>query len=228
MACLIAFYCIKNKINISFLVANFLILFLINCIYTGEVWHHFFYFIYFVIFCWLTIENYSSISNKSLLSIMLLFLSFVYIFYNPGINYYRSIINSDSKKFASVIVNDERINNATLILYNVLILYEIVPYLKNTNINIINYCTDKPFGYDKVPMFKGIDCYSVNGVTHTNFDGEHFNRLLHDGDNFFIAPSNLEKQQFIPININEKLFFKVYKKLNESFYIYLIEKIKTN
>ena len=78
--CSLLIFYLKNKIFPLFLVTSYTILFAIFNVYSGNIWHWFYFYIYFIISSWLIFNKYS-LKFKNLYIVILCTISILYVFF---------------------------------------------------------------------------------------------------------------------------------------------------
>ncbi|MBR1907795.1 hypothetical protein IJ818_02545 [bacterium] len=122
----------KDKRIFSFLALIYaFLLYFFNFWYSGDFWHHYFFFIYLICACWIFADNCTISSKlKNLLTILLCILSFILVF---DFRYETVFFNSKSKVIADYIKNHQNIHH---IFINRVFLMSL-PYLHNSNSDIV-------------------------------------------------------------------------------------------
>ena len=163
-AAIVIFY-IKNKLLPIFLISTYSILFTIICIYSGNLWHWFFFYVYFLISSWL-LFNRTDLKWKTLYISVLCMVSFFYIFYKPSEIVYNYVWQDKSKQLAEIIIKDFSQENVNIIItaFNY---YSLIPFFKDKNFQVSNYCSGKLASYDTVSFTRSKYCYADN---NTNVD----------------------------------------------------------
>lgn len=121
-------YCFfKDKKALFFISVTFLcMLYFFRFWYTGDFWHHYFFYIYLICACWIELSSENITDNiKKIITILLCAVSFIYIF---GRNYEPRVYNSHSKVIAEYMKSKQ---NAHLILKHPFFLATF-PYIKNS------------------------------------------------------------------------------------------------
>jgi len=221
---ILTIFYVKNRVFPIFLVSSYLVLFLMNCIFMGTIWNHFFYYIYFIISCWVLKDNYKILKYDYVVSSLLIFISFLLIFYRAGNYFYSHIMTNNSKYSASIIKNDNNLRGANFILHN-FEGYELYPYLKFLDIDFINYCSDEKFNYDSKTFYNSEYCNALNLQMKVDFYGDKFDKLLKDNKkNFVLEKENLNNIVLPVYGKNYNIVFKLYKKIKKDLFIYSVER----
>ena len=149
--CFYLFVFIRNRILPLFLIISFVIMFSVSSIYTGNIWHGFFYYIYFIVANWLLYEKFDFKYKKACI-IVLCVISFIYILYRPYENVYNYVWKDKSKLCKNVIENNSNVIITSFYTSSVL------PYLKDHHINIKNYCSGYKANYDTTSFYRSEYC----------------------------------------------------------------------
>lgn len=182
-AFLISFY-VKNKKFPVFLAGTFFILFLINCIYNGSIWHWFFYYVYFVISSQILFYS-EDLHWKKAYTIILCLVSFAYIFYKPLDNIYNLVWLDNTKSLAKYISHTDLSKNSNIIIavYNY---YALIPYFKGSDVKFSNYCSGKAANYDTVSFMHSKYCGMDSMRANTTLEASQLNRVYDESRNNFI------------------------------------------
>lgn len=220
---LLAFF-IKNKIFPVFLVSSYIILFLINCVFPGFIWHHFFYYIYFIISFWLIFDKYEKIKWSKLIVILISIISIFLTFYNTK-NYQLTygIPLNVAKSITNFIKTD--FDKSDIIIFNNLAHYSLVPYFYNSNIKFINYCNLSPVSYDTNSFFISDYCYQSPGNKKfgRKIVDEQLDKIIKDKAFIMYSRDNLVGEYHKnPLNIKFSVY--MYKQLYKGIYVYYIER----
>ncbi len=121
-------YCFfKDKKALLFVFTTYLcMLYFFKFWYTGDFWHHYFFYIYLICACWIELSSENITDNvKKIITLLLCAVSFIYIF---GKNYEPRVYNSHSKDIAEYMKSKQ---NAHLIIKHPFFL-SAFPYIKNS------------------------------------------------------------------------------------------------
>lgn len=151
----IIFY-VKNKIFPIFLACSLVLLSGIFCVYAGRIWHLFFIYIFFVASCWLMLQK-ENLCCKNLLNIALVIISVACMFYKPVVKD-SDLVWRDNKMFlANEILKDENLNNSTILIFRQFDT-TIQPYLVESNINLVNYCSGEKLNHNTMSYVNSKNC----------------------------------------------------------------------
>ncbi len=204
--------------------SSYIILFLINCVFPGFIWHHFFYYIYFIISFWLIFDKYEKIKWSKLIVILISIISIFLTFYNTK-NYqltYGLPLNA-AKAITNFIKTD--FDKSDIIIFNNLAHYSLVPYFYNSNIKFINYCSLSPVSYDTNSFFISDYCYQSPGNKKfgRKIVDEQLDKIIKDKAFIMYSRDNLVGEYHKnPLNINFSVY--MYKQLYDGIYVYYIER----
>jgi len=226
LSMLVLLFYLKNKIFPIFLFVSYIMLFSIFSIYSGGIWHHFFFYIYFIISSWLIYEKYEfkNIKWNFLLIFVIAFVSFCFIFWKPDIKERKEVWNSKTAKSAEMILADKSLLNSNIFVFETQ--KSIFPiYFRGKKINVINYCAQNTIQWDVSSYYSSDAC---------RFDGQdNAIVILKDDyikkfytDNSYLLTSNKVKSpdgSFTAGLKNYKFIF--YKDLDQN-YLWKVEKIK--
>lgn len=164
---LILIFCVKNRTFPIFLVSTYTLLFCVFFRYIGAIWHHFFFYIYFIISCWLLFSKYDlkKLSWKNIINFMLIFISLLFICWQPAQKDIYNVWNSKVEDTAKLIAQDKNLLNS-----NILVFEMTNSVLKNDfrdkNIKVINYCSQNNVQWDIRPYYKSENC-TFDGFDNT-------------------------------------------------------------
>lgn len=193
-------YCFyKDKKNLFFIITTFsCMLYLFKFCYTGDFWHHYFFYIYLICASWLALLSESIESKfKQIITIMLCLISFIYIF---GNNYEPRVYSSQSKIIAEYMKTKQ--NNHLILKHPFFI--AALPYLKEKDFDINTNMNKKLL-------------YSIDEIKECmDFDKINYIFFYKDLNN------NIEK------NNSKDIKFILDKNIANIFYIYKIKFIKND
>lgn len=139
----------KSKTSLFFYLFN--VLCLIACftlLYSGNFWHHYFFYIYLLISYWIACSEEKFSSKAKKFGIILLSILTLFNYFNFDKNFskhYKEIFGYENQNIYAFAINNEDFKNSPLIVDNMDYLgYVLKPY----GINAVNYCADKKFDYD--------------------------------------------------------------------------------
>ena len=196
-------------------------------IYYGHYWNHSFYWIYFIITLWLAFDENCQSKLKQYMSVLLLIICFLHIFIPSLVKngYLYLTQKDDAVKMAKIILNDENIEDNSIIVGNDSYLPHILlPYNKH---KLINYCEDRPFDYYMVnyPANNNL-CYEKDisniflNEYYTYFDKDRIMDLFNNNNNDYIY-------SVVPINSDAfKMSNTTYIKDDKTGEFYSIQRYK--
>ncbi len=215
---------IKNKAFPIFLTCSYFILFIIICVYSGHLWHWFFFYIYFLISIWLSFDRSEIKWGKIYISIFLCVISFIYVVYKPFTGLYNYVWHDKSKYLANSIIKNENHDNLNVIIQS-FNYYPLIPFLNKTKIKLSNYCSGEVCGYDTTMFTRSKYCYVSPTGANTDlvyeqidkvYDANRKNIILCDkNDGVFRIIGKDKAFLFTPAKVNK----------NDSASIYFVEKI---
>ena len=215
-----------NKIVPCFFILSYIILFSVICVYSGNVWHHFFFYVYLIISYWLFMEKYEKDNIKLYKAFVVVFcvISCLYFFYRPGSNIMEFVWQDKSKVLLNKIINDKVFENSTLII-TTFEQYSLVPYLKwSDNIKIVNYCSGKTANYDTVSFSRSDFCQAG---TYNNFVLLKYQNLnkCYAENSYMFAYGGMEDAYYDKYS-DSVIYVRKYKKLYGNMYLYKLEKFE--
>ncbi|MBR1680543.1 hypothetical protein IJ707_01990, partial [bacterium] len=108
------FFYIKNKIFPKYLVLTYLILCIVIFIYSGNIWHWFFFYIYLIISSWMILTISKEIKFKKAYVIFLCVISFMYVLYKPNHVIYNYVWHDKSKSLSKYILKNKNFVNSNI------------------------------------------------------------------------------------------------------------------
>ncbi len=208
----------KNKKSLFFLFYTIgIMIFIFTQVYAGFTHHFIFFFVYALISYWIySEENPKNTILKKIteISIMLMFLSHIFIFPDTAYIY----IHSGSKYFANYISNDENLKKGRIILYYPLD-KRIIPYLTKYNIDLWFYCQGEKATYSSalhntsICSPKGPIYYVPSWLSRS---------LSKDKTNYSIMKITDETplSGFIIEDRSRRIIFELYKDINKTYGIF--------
>ena len=129
----------KSKTASFFLVSTYALLFIIfHFVYSGNEWHHYFFYVYFIIACWIfMLENQEQTIYKKNLIIILALISMFYCF---DYRYRIGAFHSGSKYLAEKV---EKLNKNSSIIFVGKNFFQLIPYIEDKNIDYYYAHTSK-------------------------------------------------------------------------------------
>lgn len=205
----------KNKILPHFLIFSLSLTIALFYVYAGRLWHLFFVLIYFVSSCWILLEK-DSLNFKNLLNISLIIIFLPLLFYKPTLKDFNNIWNNDKLEMASQILQDDSLKSSTIMLtgqYDT----SIQPYLKKSDVILVNYCSNEVLNYDTNTFVKSKNCFLDTAIESEliNLDNEVFDKWY--SDKLYIL--TLGKIRITDLNaVSDKINYKfiLYKDLGQN------------
>jgi len=206
----------KQKRVFGFLFTIYLfLLYFFNFWYSGDFWHHYFFFIYLICACWIFTDSYNEdFKIKKLLTIMLCMLSFVLIF---DFRYETVFFNSKSKVIADYIKEHKNVHH---IFINRVFLMSL-PYLHDDEYDITLIQSENN-NYDINFDFEEIKKAMI-------FDKKNYNKLKTNYTNKYLT-ANTENYLYVNtcspipdlVKGKEILKFELKANINNIYCIYKI------
>jgi len=221
----IYFFSVNKKIP-YFLTLSYITLAAVVCIYSGAVWHHFFFYIYLIISYWLFMEKFGAENIKlyRFFIITLCLIASMYIFYKPLQKDIFYVWQDKSKILLNKIINDKVFENSTLII-TTFEHYSLVPYLKwSDNIKIVNYCSGKAANYDTVPFSRADFCQAGTDNNFVLLKYQNLNKCYAE-NSYMFAYDGMEDAYYDKYS-DSVIYVRKYKKLYGNMYLYKLEKFE--
>lgn len=117
------------------------LLLFVTCVYGGNFWHSYFFFIYLIIGFWICKGQNSYILVKKFAYVSLCVISLILIFHKPVWKDYKDAFGPlRTKDLISIIENDDKLSKAQII-QNDGVLYETIPYSTGKAYKLRSHCS---------------------------------------------------------------------------------------
>lgn len=210
----LVFY-IKNKVVPYFFIFSSLFAIALFCVYAGRLWHLFFVLLYFVISCWLLLEK-SLLKWKNLLNISLGIIFLSLIFYKPVVDDYKTLWKDNRKKVVKEILTNDELKTSTILLIRQFDT-SMQPFLKNTGVNLVNYCSNELLNYDTRSFLQSKNCLLDMNIDSEliNLDNEVFDKWYSD-KLYILTLGNIRITDLNAVSDKINYKFILYKDLGQN------------
>ena len=217
---LLNFY-LRNKIFPTFLMISFLLMFhMMLRIYSGFMWHHYFLYVFFIISCWLIFQKYG---EKRTLSICLAVISLLFVFNFPSPTDRVAIWGNKSKAISNVLLNDSRFENSKIVISNERY-FSLLPYIKNSEIKMINYCSGQVLNYDTTSFVISDMCHDGTNRKQMKLTFDYIDKFYSD-NLYFLVNYEIKIPKISLVKDNECMQFEKIMQFNKM-NIYKVNKVK--
>ncbi len=157
---------------------------------------------------------------------MMAALSFLLVFYN---NDYSLAPFGPTNKYLKPLIQkikeDKNLAGKKFIITNNLFQYSLIPYLKNANINFVNYCNASEVNYNTISFLNSEYCHfnKKNNRFTRELKTSQLNKII-DNEAYIFTKKNDIKLFKDDLSGTVNFNYKLYKTLTDNFYIYQIVK----